>query len=65
MPTRKRRPQEGGTPEKVIPPLGWLFLACGIALYIFAFQIPWLMGEPFWPVRSIFVKIFSFVVHNC
>lgn len=41
MPTRTRKPQEGGTPEKVIPPLGWLFLACAIALFILAFQVPW------------------------
>lgn len=41
MAVRCRKPQEGGTPEKVIPPLGWLFLICGIALWILAFQVPW------------------------
>ena len=41
MSVRSRKPQEGGTPEKVIPPLGWLFLSCSIALFVLAFQIPW------------------------
>lgn len=41
MPIRTRKPQEGGTPEKVIPPLGWLFLVCGILLFALAFQVPW------------------------
>lgn len=41
MAVKRRRPQDGGIPEKVIPPLGWLFLACGIVLYFLAFQLPW------------------------
>ncbi len=41
MAVRRRNPQKGGTPEKVIPPLGWLFLLCGMALYVMAFQLPW------------------------
>lgn len=42
MSKRRRKPQEGGTPERVIPPLGWLFLACALGMYFFAFQLPWL-----------------------
>lgn len=42
MAQRRRKPQEGGTPERVIPPLGWLFLACALGMYFFAFQIPWI-----------------------
>ena len=38
MAVRRRSPQQGGTPEKVIPSLGWLFLVCGISLYVMAFQ---------------------------
>ena len=41
MAVRRRNPQQGGIPEKVIPSLGWLFLTCGIALYVMAFQLPW------------------------
>lgn len=41
MAVRRRSPQQGGTPEKVIPSLGWLFLVCGISLYVMAFQLPW------------------------
>lgn len=41
MAGRRRKPQLGGTPEKVIPPLGWLFLGCSIFLYFMAFQLPW------------------------
>lgn len=41
MAVRRRSPQKGTTPEKVIPLLGWLFMLCGIALYIMAFQLPW------------------------
>lgn len=44
MAERRRKPQEGGTPEKVIPPLGWLFLSCALGMYFFAFQIP-LIGK--------------------
>lgn len=41
MSKRRRKPQEGGTPDKVIPPLGWLFLMCALLMYFFAFQLPW------------------------
>ncbi|MGN8830801.1 hypothetical protein ACTND9_23765, partial [Paenibacillus barengoltzii] len=41
MAIRSRKPQEGGSPEKIIPPLGWLFLIAGILLRIWAYKIPW------------------------
>ncbi len=41
MAIRSRKPQEGGSPEKIIPTLGWLFLIAGILLRIWAYKIPW------------------------
>lgn len=41
MAVRRRKPQEGGIPERIIPPLGWLFLITGILLRIMAYRVPW------------------------
>lgn len=41
MAIRRRKPQEGGLPEKIIPLLGWLFLSAGILLRIMAYRVPW------------------------
>lgn len=41
MATRRRKPQECGVPEKVIPRLSWFFLGASILLRIWAYRIQW------------------------